>query len=148
MIVASALCVVACAATGRPALDSADSMAGSEHRRVLDSVIITLERTPCLGACPVYALAIAGDGAVTYEGKAYVSRLGTVTDTISKQQVEALISEFERADFFSFADRYAFGEPTCAVYIVDLPSVIMSVTIKGRTKRVEHDPGCEGAHAS
>jgi hypothetical protein len=80
-----------------------------------------------------------------YEGKAHVRRLGKVSRQIPKQQVDGLLAELENAGYFSFANRYTAGEPACGRYATDSPSVITSVTIRGKTKRIEHDYGCGGA---
>jgi hypothetical protein len=106
---------------------------------------ITLERTACFGSCPVYTLSVSPSGEVTYEGKAHVRVLGAATAQIPKQGVDALLSELEKAGYFSFASRYASAEPTCGRYAVDLPTVITSATLDGRTKRIEHDYGCGAA---
>ena len=37
------------------------------------------------------------------------------------------------------------GEPTCALYATDLPTVTTEVQLGDRTKRVEHDRGCADA---
>ncbi len=106
---------------------------------------ITLERTACFGGCPVYRLWVSPTGEVTYEGKAHVRRLGPAKGTIPKQRLEGLLTELEKAGYFSFASRYTANEPACGRYATDSPSVITSVTLGGRTKRIEHDYGCGGA---
>lgn len=105
---------------------------------------ISLERTPCFGRCPVYSIAVTGAGAVTYEGRANVRRLGTVATKISPDSVAALLREMEQAGYFTFSDRYAASEPTCRRYTTDSPTAISSATFRGRTKRIQHDYGCGG----
>ena len=100
-----------------------------------DDVIITLERTPCFGFCPVYTLNIHGDGTVVYEGKDFVKIKGHAEATISQEEIEQLVAEFEKVDYFSLHDSYT--ERT----ITDAPSVITSITIDGRTKTIEHYHG-------
>ena len=137
---ALALWAVACAARS--------SSSGSPESTAVDSVsapVITLERTPCFGGCPVYRLAVTSDGVVSYEGKANVRQLGKASSRVSPEKVQALLSELERAGYFSFADRYAAAEPVCGRYAADSPSVITSINAEGRTKRVEHDYGCGAA---
>ena len=106
--------------------------------------IISLERTPCFGSCPVYSISVSSSGVVNYEGKANVRRLGKATSQLPVQRIEALLVELERAGYFTFADRYALSEPTCRRYSTDSPSAISSATFRGRTKRIEHDYGCGG----
>jgi uncharacterized protein DUF6438 len=105
---------------------------------------ITLERTSCFGSCPVYRVAVTPSGEVTYEGKAHVRRVGSDTLRISQQQVDSLLTEIEQAGYFTFDDRYVASEPACGRYATDAPSVITSVTLRGRTKTITHDYGCTG----
>lgn len=109
---------------------------------------VSLERTPCFGGCPVYTISVSPSGQVTYEGKANVRELGTVTGQVPKERVDALLIELERAGYFGFASRYALSEPACGRYVTDLPSVISSATLGARTKRIEHDYGCGRAPAA
>jgi type IV pilus biogenesis protein CpaD/CtpE len=107
--------------------------------------VITLERTPCFGGCPVYRVAVSRSGAISYEGKAHVRRVGAATDQIQAERVEALLSELEAAGYFSFADHYTPAQPTCGRYSTDSPTAITTVRLNGRTKRIEHDYGCDAA---
>jgi hypothetical protein len=107
--------------------------------------VITLERTPCFGGCPVYTLSVSPTGDVTYQGKKHVRQSGAASGKISQQQLDALIAELESAGYFSFADRYVSSEPACGRYATDLPTVITSVRLGERAKRIEHDYGCESA---
>jgi len=107
--------------------------------------VISLERTPCFGSCPTYTISVSASGQVTFDGRAHVSQPGLATKTIPRQQVDALLIELERAGFFTFASRYAASEPGCGRYVTDLPGAIISATLGGRTKRIEHDHGCGGA---
>ncbi len=100
-----------------------------------DDVIITLERTPCFGTCPVYTLTIYGDGTVIYEGKDFVTTRGKAEATISQDKIEQLVAEFQKVDYFSLNDNYV--EKT----ITDAETVITSITIDGKTKIIEHYRG-------
>lgn len=135
------LCLVACAP--RKAVSPAAENSGRADAPARRA--ITLERTPCFGGCPVYAIAVSPSGQVTFEGRAHVRLLGTATGQIPRQRVDALLVELERAGYFGFASRYAVSEPACGRYVTDLPSAISSATLGGRTKRIEHDHGCGGA---
>jgi hypothetical protein len=104
--------------------------------------VITLDRTACFGQCPVYHLSVAPDGTVLYQGSAHVPHLGPATGRIPPERVEALLSEIERAGYFSFAPRYTPAEPACGRYSTDSPSAITTVRVRARTKRIEHDYGC------
>lgn len=131
------LCLVSCAPRKAVSPPAEDSLTQSAVKPA-----ITLERTACFGGCPVYRLSVSPTGEVTYEGKAHVRRLGTATGKIPQQRLDGLLTELDKAGYFSFANRYTSTEPACGRYATDSPSVISSVTLRGRTKRIEHDYGC------
>ena len=108
-----------------------------------DSISVRLERTACLGGCPVYSVALGGDGSVRYEGREHVERVGTATAKVAPAAVQAIVDAAREAGFFTMADRYAYGEPTCPLYTADSPRAFISITAGARTKRIEHDYGCE-----
>ncbi len=97
-----------------------------------NDVIISLKRTMCYGRCPVYSLTIYGDGTLVYRGEMYVRVIGKWTTRISKEKVRLLIKKFKQVNFFSFKDKYDY------LYMTDMPSAIVSITIDGKTKTVTH----------
>jgi Domain of unknown function (DUF6438) len=119
--------------------------ASTETSAAPASPVITLERTPCFGRCPVYTISVTAAGDVTYEGKSHVKQLGTANAKIPSQRVDSLLSELDRGGYFGFADRYAASEPACGRYATDSPSVLSSVTLNGKSKRIQHDYGCGSA---
>jgi beta-lactamase superfamily II metal-dependent hydrolase len=100
-----------------------------------EGLVITLERTACLGTCPVYELAVYGNGTVVYDGRQNVKAEGTRTATISGDSLRELIREFERIGYFSLDDSYE--ERT----VTDMPSVRTSITLDDRSKTVQHYHG-------
>ena len=101
----------------------------------MSDVVVTLERGPCFGACPVYRLTVYGDGRVSYEGIRFVRIEGTRTATISEDNVRQLIAEFYAIDYFSLHDEYTHADAT------DMPSATTSITIGGKTKTIIHYHG-------
>jgi hypothetical protein len=142
---AAALVLLIHAAACAPRQTAATSQESSPAQAPIPAPAITLERTACFGRCPVYRLAVSSTGAVSYEGTANVRRIGAATGQVPADRVTELVSELEKAGYFSFADRYTSAELACGRYVTDLPSVITSVTFEGRTKRIEHDHGCGAA---
>lgn len=106
---------------------------------------VTLERTPCLGTCPVYTVAISRSGQVTFTGKHHVTQGGQATATIPPERVDSLLAELEAAGYFGFADAYVMDSPACGMYATDLPTVITSATREAGTKTIRHDRGCSAA---
>lgn len=93
--------------------------------------VITLERTACFGACPVYSITIYGNGTVIYHGESFVNVTGVATRQIAPEKVHALVAEFYRINYFSLKDQYSSD-------VTDMPSQITSITIAGSSKRVEN----------
>lgn len=106
---------------------------------------VRLERTPCFGTCPVYAVTISRSGAVHFTGKHHVAHTGQATATIPAEVVDSLLAELEARGYFGFADAYVMDSPGCGLYATDSPTVITSVTRGGLTKTIRHDRGCSAA---
>jgi hypothetical protein len=105
---------------------------------VFSDLVITMERTPCHGTCPVYKLTIEGNGDVTYEGQDFVQVKGKQTASLSPAQIQDLVSAFEQAKFSTLTD-YTHENTT------DSQSVITSITRNGKTKTVNHYYGDNSA---
>lgn len=101
-------------------------------------VVITAEHTGCFGPCPIYKLTIYGDGRVMYEGQEHVNVAGKQTSQIPKDKVKELVNEFYRINFFSLKDN-TYTDEGC---FLDAGSVITSITIAGKTKRINDYHGC------
>jgi hypothetical protein len=96
---------------------------------ILKSAIITLERTMCEGTCPAYELTIKGDGAVEYNGTAYVEVKGKQYTKISEASFKKLVDMFYDADYFNLENEYGH-------IALDTSKTITSITIDGKTKRI------------
>lgn len=107
--------------------------------------VITLERTPCYGGCPIYRVELHADGAVRFVGERFTKVTGEATGRVPADSVKALMAAFEAAKFTTLPDTLTFGSPACPERITDLPSAIVTLTKDGRTKRVIHQGGCRGA---
>ncbi len=105
---------------------------------------IALERTACFGGCPVYRLTIDETGLVQYEGIAFVAHSGTDSARIAPERVRHIVDAAHRLGYFDLAESYRMDDATCPQYFPDAPSVITSVAVEGRSKRVVVDQGCAG----
>jgi Domain of unknown function (DUF6438) len=111
----------------------------------VNGTLVTLERGPCFGTCPVYRVSLAGDGTVEFVGTRFVAREGTATSRIAPERVDSLVRSLEAAGYFALADAYVPGAPACGRYATDAPTVVTTVRTAGRDKTVRHDHGCAGA---
>ena len=99
-------------------------------------LVVTFERGPCFGTCPVYALTVFADGTVAYNGVAFVLAEGDQRATLGSEEVERLHQAIVDADFFHLQDSYE-------VSATDLPSLLTTVAMEGQTKTVDHyGTGC------
>ncbi|MBI5631563.1 MAG: hypothetical protein HY921_11850 [Elusimicrobia bacterium] len=98
-------------------------------------VEIKFSRTPCFGACPVYSIAIAGNGAVSYLGEGHVAVKGPASGRLSPDQVRRLLKALDEARFFSLQNEYTH------IQITDAPGTVIEVISKARSKKVIHNQG-------
>ena len=91
---------------------------------------ITLERTMCFGTCPAYRVSVRDDGTVTYEGREHTKVSGQATWKIDPAAVRALAKEMQDAGYFELQDEYR-------AMVTDHPTVYTSLTIGGRTKKIQ-----------
>jgi len=101
--------------------------------------LIRLQRTSCFGPCPIYTVTIDARGTVTYEGERSVRVVGRRTAQIDASIVAGLLARAEGIRFFEMRDAYRVIEnPDGTVSVVtDLPTTFVTVTVNGRTKKVE-----------
>lgn len=109
------------------------------QEQMVEQPVITLERTPCFGFCPVYRLQIFADGMVNYEGIDFVGVAGKQTIQVDPALVSDLRNAFIEAGYLTWEDAYVDFSVT------DMPTVITSVTIDGSTKRIERYGGDQTA---
>ena len=83
----------------------------------------------CRGSCPAFNIKVDNKGFASYEGRRAVEMMGMYTKTLSTKNFEAIINAYEQAKFFDFDD--AYGDE-----VADIPAVITTVTMNGKTKRV------------
>jgi hypothetical protein len=91
---------------------------------------LRMERTECLGECPVYTLTLYADGAVRYDGRKHVPT-GTRWQTADPQRIAHLMQSVERAPTWEYdPDRIE----------TDQPGTIIVVVRDGcETRRIDHD---------
>jgi len=121
------------------AIGLATASAVAQESDLPPDALIRLQRTSCLGPCPIYTVTIDARGTVTYEGERFVRVVGRRTAQIDKALVATLLSRAERIRFFQMRDAYRVIEnPDGTVGMAtDLPTKFVSVTVNGRTKNVE-----------
>jgi Domain of unknown function (DUF6438) len=107
-----------------------------------DKLFLKMERTPCYGTCPAYVLTIEPDGKILFEGKQYTEVKGKSENLLSQEKKSQLITEIEKADFFSFKDLYTEDSNNCPATATDNPTVTISVKLNDKEKTIKHYLGC------
>lgn len=117
--------------------------AQTEGRRPPAEPVIILARGPDYWGllAPVYRLEVYADGAVVFTGEKNVKTVGVAKGRISEKQLRRLLTEFEKADYFSLRDSYD-ASGGCPFYLADGPVVRTGLLLNGRRKSVIHDSGC------
>lgn len=126
-------------------------------RPVIQATVITLERIPfCSISCPSYEVTIYGDGTVHFMRRMFLDTeveppaekpMIRVKSKISLEQLNDLISLFEKANYFSLRDRYESEEDGCPKVWTDYGSVFTSVTLNGKSKSIRHYSGCQESNS-
>jgi len=76
---------------------------------LVDSVIIKLIRNG-MSVNPDYSLIIYGHGSLEYYGNENVKVKGKIDETLDKEKIINLLSEFKKSGFFSLNDTYSVDE--------------------------------------
>lgn len=129
---------VHCAVAGEIIAPNADASSVIVAPTLDASTVITLERGPCIGRCPEYAVTMYGSGEVEFEGKRYVCAKGRHTAKAPRDEVRRLVLQMLAAGYFDLT--WPAGPIT-----TDQPTVRSSFRHGGRVREIEHDLG--DAHA-
>lgn len=89
-------------------------------------VLVSLQRTPCYGACPVYVVEVLTDGTARFKGERHVKVTEPVEAKLEPAALQKLEARFEQT---AFAQWGHFTKPTMS----DAPTVVL--TFKGHTVR-------------
>lgn len=106
--------------------------------RAAPEKLVQLERTACMGPCPVDQLTVYTDGRLEYEGGAHAPRLGLYAGRLSVVERQQLVAKFEAANFFAFQDSYVAP-------VSDLPTQYLTYWQGDRTKRIRDYAGAPAA---
>ncbi len=94
------------------------SCKSSRQQKADSIVIIMMEKTACMGTCPVYKFEVFLDKTARYHGKSHVELMGEYKATLTDAQLDYLKNSFAEADYFSFANVYS-------AQLTDLPTTFL-----------------------
>lgn len=90
---------------------------------------VSLERTPCFGACPVYKVTIRRDGTLIYHGQRFVDRLGDYEAKVPRSTVRNLERALRQSGYWAMKRSYD-------AKVTDLPTQIVQVRTNHFVKTV------------
>ena len=97
--------------------------------------VLTFERTPCFGTCPVYTMQVFADGRVAYEGRHHVPIIGKKEFKLPAATVADMLRQAKEARFETFETQYRSG-------VTDMPSTIVAIRQPdGTLKKVTAESG-------
>jgi len=105
------------------------SKKGTEIKEIKKELIISLERTPCYGTCPIYKIKIFSDGSAFYHGERFVEKIGNYEFSVSKETLNYILKKADEIGFFELEDKYTAN-------ITDLPKTITFIKNGKNKKRV------------
>ncbi len=79
---------------------------GTSQKTNTKTPIVKIERTPCLGQCPVYTLELYSNKTIAYNGVKNVNRKGKETLTLSSKAYNTLIQQLEALPFSEYTTEY------------------------------------------
>ena len=80
-------------------------------------LILSMERTPCFGACPVYEIKLYSNGLLLYNGKRFTEKIGCCYRKVTKQEVKSVADYIASSGFFALENKY----PVLGKAPTDLP---------------------------
>lgn len=107
-------------------LESCVSKATSTEKTVL----LTMQKTPCFGNCPVYDLTIYTNGYAEYNAKNFLPQTGRFGTELSKNEVRSIVQDLDDMNFCQMKKLYGVG-------VTDFPSSIITYMCNGEEKKVE-----------
>jgi hypothetical protein len=105
---------------------------------------ISLERTQCYGSCPVYSVRIGSDGAISYDGKMYVTEKGKRAASASADELSFLQAAVQIAKFQAMNSTYASERDGCQPVPTDSPGLKITIRQDLSEKSVFYYFGCRG----
>ena len=103
---------------------------------------LKMGRSACNGRCPVYDLTVQPAGEIVFEGKKWTQTIGKANDKLNEEQLKNLVSEIEKADFFSLENVYDWDSGNCTELASDMPNVDITINLNGKEKTINHYHGC------
>ena len=107
------------------------------HPEKNGQLLLTMERTPCFGGCPIYEVKLYENGLLLYNGKRFTPKTGCWYRRLSKADVKAVKAVFNVEGFMEMDAEYPKGKkapvdlPGCVLTFYFSSTAVKKVTDKG-----------------
>ena len=100
----------------------------------VDSLYLTIRKTPCYGQCPIYTADIYNSGYVVYNGKRFVKNVGLYTGKLSADALKSIRHLARSVNYFGFENEY--DSP-----VTDFPTTYTTLHFNGQQKTIKNRVG-------
>jgi hypothetical protein len=136
-----ALMAAALLGCAKPMAVETTQVASSAPQVLGDSIV--LERSRCLGTCPVYRLRLAANGNIVFESHNGGSPEPASRDSIAPAEVAKLFAKAEEISFYEFPDVIDRTDSDyCPIFATDHPTFAVTIFARSKAKRVSDYSGC------
>lgn len=137
VIAASLATTTACRRNAQPATDTAADT----------SLVVALERGACRGRCPEYRVELFERGTVKFNGIKNVAVVGSAAGSVAPGAVQSIAAQLAQGGFAALDTAYVYGSAGCGQYHTDMPMIVLWARAGTVVRKVQYDPGCQGAPA-
>lgn len=99
----------------------------------VDSLFASIERSPCFGMCPNYALKVYDNGYCTYLGKSNVDHIGSFEGWVDAETLLAIRERAEEIGYFT-----ELGDEYDDRYVTDIPATVTTLDFGGQHKSIKN----------
>lgn len=92
---------------------------------------VSIERTPCFGACPTYTLSMDKNGNITYVGSNHVSKIGVYKGKLSKKEANNYFRKYNTYITSKIKNEYKDD-------IVDMAGLNITIVKSGKKKYIKN----------
>jgi hypothetical protein len=105
---------------------------------------IVLQRTACMGPCPIYEVTLFADGEVRWRGDYYVETIGDATGSTSRAKFAELWRDLAGVQFDELPGHPRERRTFCTSYVFDIRGAVVTIAGNGTEHVVIDDHGCGG----
>lgn len=100
-----------------------------------DQIAFSIAKGPCFGKCPIYYMAIYGNGHLRYEGDRHTEKVGVYTKQLTDEAFNELKTKIYAIEYLNFPDEYPVNIPDLPMVTLKLNDGKIVKEIKGKDGR-------------